>query len=93
MKAPETQIETESMLGTVSAFLVGLGVLSFALFPFLIPGLAILALLALPALPLLVVGGILAALGAVAWKAGRAAGRGIRALRAPRRSAPAGETG
>ena len=47
------QPETESMLQTLSAFNVGLGVISFALFPFLLPGLAILALFALPLLPLI----------------------------------------
>ena len=48
-----SQPETESMLQTLSAFNVGLGVISFALFPFLLPGLAILALFALPLLPLI----------------------------------------
>ncbi len=33
-------------------FGVGLGIVTFALFPFLIPGLAILALFALPLIPL-----------------------------------------
>ena len=35
-------------------FGVGLGVITFALFPFLIPGLAILALFALPLVPLVI---------------------------------------
>lgn len=35
-------------------FGVGLGVITFALFPFLIPGLAILALFALPLVPLII---------------------------------------
>ena len=35
-------------------FGVGLGVVTFALFPFLIPGLAILALFAVPLVPLLI---------------------------------------
>lgn len=35
-------------------FGVGLGVITFALFPFLIPGLAILALFALPLIPLVI---------------------------------------
>jgi len=48
-----SQPETESMLQTLSAFNVGLGVISFALFPFLLPGIAILALFALPLLPLI----------------------------------------
>ena len=48
-----SQPETESMLQTLSAFNVGLGVISFALFPFLLPGLAFLVLFALPLLPLI----------------------------------------
>jgi hypothetical protein len=48
------QPRTESWLEVVSMFGVGLGILTFALFPFLIPGLAILALIALPLIPLLI---------------------------------------
>ena len=52
-ESDRSQPETESMLQTLSAFNVGLGVISFALFPFLLPGIAILALFALPLLPLI----------------------------------------
>ena len=49
------QPETESPLAVASMFGVGLGVITFALFPFLIPGLAVLALFAVPLLPLVVI--------------------------------------
>jgi hypothetical protein len=83
-----SQPETESMLQTLSAFNVGLGVISFALFPFLLPGLAILALFALPLLPLIPLGLLLAGVGLLVWRAGRAIGRGLSGLRrgAARRS-------
>jgi hypothetical protein len=85
-----SQPETESMLQTLSAFNVGLGVISFALFPFLLPGLAILALFALPLLPLIPV--VL-----VGWLAIRLVVRLSRALRSRSgrraRSEPAGVTG
>ena len=85
-----SQPETESMLQTLSAFNVGLGVISFALFPFLLPGLAILALFALPLLPLIPV--VL-----LGWLAIRLVVRLSSALRASSgtraRSAPARVTG
>ena len=59
------QPPTEDMLGVVSMFLVGGGVISFALFPFLLPGIAILAVLAVPLLPLLIPVVLLWALAAV----------------------------
>jgi hypothetical protein len=90
MNAPESaQPETETMLGTVSAIMVGLGVITFALFPLLIPGLAVLALFAIPVLPLILVGGLVALIAMLAWRAGGAVARGVRALRTPRRTAPA----
>jgi hypothetical protein len=73
-----SQPETESMLQTLSAFNVGLGVISFALFPFLLPGLAILALFALPLLPLIplvLVGWFLASRRAARRRAGRGGSR------------------
>jgi hypothetical protein len=55
---------TESALGVASAFLVGGGIITMALFPLLIPGLAVLAIFVVPlALPLIP----LALLGALAW--------------------------
>jgi hypothetical protein len=73
-----SQPETESMLQTLSAFNVGLGVISFALFPFLLPGIAILALFALPLLPLI-------PLVLVAWLAIRLATRLSRTVRSSSR--------
>jgi hypothetical protein len=85
-----SQPETESMLQTLSAFNVGLGVISFALFPFLLPGLAILALFALPLLPLI-------PLVLLGWLAIRLVVRLSRALRSNSgrraRTDPAGATG
>ena len=89
----KAQPETESMLQTLSAFNVGLGVITFALFPFLLPGLAILALCAVPLLPLIPIGGLLVGIGALAWVTVRGIGRGARALRGRRRSAPARQVG
>ena len=85
-----SQPETESMLQTLSAFNVGLGVISFALFPFLLPGLAILALFALPLLPLI-------PLVLVGWLAIRLAIRLSRTVRSSSRrrarAAPSNATG
>ena len=85
-----SQPETESMLQTLSLFNVGLGAISLALFPFLLPGIAILALFALPLLPLVPV--VL-----VGWLAVRLAVQLSRTVRSSSRrrarSDPAGVTG
>ena len=48
------QPRTESALEVASMFGVGLGIASMALFPFLIPGIALLVLFALPLIPLVI---------------------------------------
>jgi hypothetical protein len=76
------QIRTESGLEVASMFGVGLGIISFALFPFLLPGIAILVLFALPLVPLL----IPVILGIPVWLAVRSiARRRRRKRRAPAR--------
>jgi hypothetical protein len=77
----KSQPETESMLQTLSAFNVGLGVISFALFPFFLPALAFLLVCAVPLLPLIPIGGLLVGIGALLWVGGRAIGRGISSAR------------
>jgi small neutral amino acid transporter SnatA (MarC family) len=64
----------------------GLGIVSFALFPFLLPGIAILAVFALPLLVVPIAGGLVAAVIAVPWLAVRA----LRRRAARRRRAAAG---
>ena len=82
-----SQPETESMLQTLSAFNVGLGVISFVLFPFFLPALAFLLVCAVPLLPLILIGGLLVGIGALVWVTGRGIGRGVRALRSAPRDA------
>jgi hypothetical protein len=77
------QIRTESGLEVASMFGVGLGIISFALFPFLLPGIAILVLFALPLVPLL----IPVILGIPVWLAVRSIARRRRKRRAPARRA------
>jgi hypothetical protein len=77
-----SQPETESMLQTLSAFNVGLGVISFALFPFLLPGLAIMALftlpLLLPLIPLVLLGWLAAQLSKAVRSSSRRRSRSAR---------------
>jgi hypothetical protein len=63
-------------------FGVGLGIVTFALFPLLIPGLAVLALFAVPLIPLLIPVILLIPV----WLAGRAV---VRRLSRRARSGPA----
>jgi hypothetical protein len=69
-------------------WVTGLGIVTMAIFPFLIPGLIVLAIFALPLLVVPLVGALVAAVIAVPWL-------GVRALRRRvgrnRRRAPAPE--
>ena len=66
-------------------FGVGLGIVTFALFPLLIPGIAILALFALPLLPLLIPVILLLPV----WLIGRALARRLSRRGASGRARPA----
>ena len=80
------QPPTEDALGVVSMFLVGLAVITCALFPLALPGLAVVALFAVPivapVIPVLLIWALLAVGRVVVrWMRGRS-GRGILQTRA-----------
>ena len=77
MPAATDQPRTESALELASMIAVGLGVVTFALFPFLIPGIALLALGVVPLVLLAVPGALLAAIAAAAYFVVRGVGRRI----------------
>ena len=84
MPATRSTPSTAEVANEYVVWATGLGIVSFALFPFLLPGIAILAVFALPLLVVPIAGGLIAAVIAVPWLVVRALRR-----RAGRRRASA----
>jgi small neutral amino acid transporter SnatA (MarC family) len=72
MPATRSTPSTAEVANEYVVWATGLGIVSFALFPFLLPGIVILAVFALPLLVVPIAGGLIAAVIAVPWLVVRA---------------------
>jgi Flp pilus assembly protein TadB len=88
MPADRSSPSTAEVANEYVVWAVGLGIVSFALFPFLLPGIAILAVFALPLLAIPLVVALPIALVAAPVFAVRAVRRRRRRVRAERLGAP-----
>jgi hypothetical protein len=59
MDAPRAPLSTSEVASETSGLMVGLGIITMALFPFALPGLVLALVLVLPAIPLVLAGLVL----------------------------------